>query len=436
MNDMFELNLILRNERLFGARSYSCNFLGGLIAGIGSVAGGLINAGAQRAANSTNYKINQENNQFNARQNELDRIWNREENRFAQQSQMDMLNRQLGHEQSMWERNTAYNDPAAQRARFEAAGINPYIAMQGQSGGVAATSAEVPSVPNVPTASGMTSRGAASPIPMQPVTPVNGILQGISTISGALDTLASAKQKGVETTQLEKTMKDTMRKLAADADSSEYFAIINQANAGVANEKAQKEMQELTEKIKLLKEQVFNANEEGNLIVQKTLRETEERYLAIAKRNLAKGEYDLVKKNYDAFDKRLEVELNEARSRTNKNNEEAKDLRETRSARINELRSSTRYQNASAEEREMLNQITSIDVDTIKKHGLTYVESIKNKINYTNYFNKNQKEMFDGQLDLLKKQIKIAQKTGDWYGVSILLGGVKDLATAGAILAM
>lgn len=312
---MFELNIILKNERQCGARSYSCNFLGGLIAGIGSVAGGLINAGAQRSANSTNYKINQENNQFNARQNELDRIWNREENRYAQQAQMDMLQRQLGHEQTMWERNNAYNDPSAQRARFEAAGINPYIAMQGQSGGVAATSAEVPSVPTVPTASGMTSRGAASPIPMQPVTPVNGILQGISTISGALDTLASAKKKGVETTQLENTMNDMMRKLAADADSSEYIAIINQANASVANEKAQKEMQELTEKIKLLKEQVFNAGEEGKLITEKALRETEERYLAIAKRNLAKGEYDLVKKNYDAFDERLKVELSEGRSR-------------------------------------------------------------------------------------------------------------------------
>lgn len=431
---MFELNLILKNERQFGARSYSCNFLGGLIAGIGSVAGGLINAGAQRSANSTNYKINQENNQFNARQNELDRIWNREENRYAQQAQMDMLQRQLGHEQTMWERNNAYNDPSAQRARFEAAGINPYIAMQGQSGGVAATSADVPSVPTVPQASGMTSRGAASPIPMQPVTPVNGILQGISTISGALDTLASAKKKGVETTQLEKTMKDTMRKLAADADSSEYIAIINQANSSVANEKAQKEMQELTEKIKLLREQVFNAGEEGKLITEKALRETEERYLAIAKRNLAKGEYDLVKKNYDAFDERLKVELAEGRSRANKNNEEATDLRATRSARTAALKASARYQNASAAEREMLNEITDIDVDTIKKHGLTYVEGIKNKINYTNYFNKNQKDLFDSQLDLLKKQIEIAKKTGDWYGVSIFLGVVKDLATAGAIL--
>lgn len=316
---MFELNLLLKNERLIGARSSSFNIdpiVGGaIIGGIGSVVGGFLNSNAQRAANNSNYQINRENNQFNARQNELDRIWNREENRYAQQNQMDLLQRQLGHEQSMWERNNAYNDPSAQRARFEAAGINPYIAMQGQSGGVAATSAEVPSIPNVPQASGMASRGAASPIPMQPVTPVNGILQGISTFTSALDTLASAKKKGVETSRMETMLSDEIRKLSADADTSQYMSIIVKANSEVANEKAQKEMQELTEKINLLREQVFNAGEEGKLITEKSLRETEERYLAIAKRNLTQGEYDLIKKNIDAFDKRLKVELAEGRSR-------------------------------------------------------------------------------------------------------------------------
>lgn len=312
---MFELNLLLKNERYIGARSSSCNIVGAIIGGIGSIAGGLLNSHAQRSANSTNYQINRENNQFNARQNELDRIWNREENRYAQQNQFDMLQYQIGHEQAMWERNNAYNDPSAQRARFEAAGINPYIAMHGQGGGVAATSAQVPSVPSVPQASGMTGRGASSPIPMQPVTPFNGILQGISTFTNALDTLASAKKKGVETTRMEKMLSDEMRKLSADADTSQYMAIISKANSEVANEKARKQMEELSEKIKLLKEQVFNAGEEGKLITEKSLRETEERYLAIAKRNLARGEYDLIKKNIDAFDERLKVELAEGRSR-------------------------------------------------------------------------------------------------------------------------
>ncbi len=322
---MLELNLLLKNECHFGARSSSCNILGAILGGIGSIAGGLLNSHAQSAANSTNYQINRENNQFNARQNELDRIWNREENRYAQENQMNLLQRQLGHEQAMWERNNAYNDPSAQRARFEAAGINPYIAMQGQSGGVAATSAEVPSVPSVPQASGMTSRGAASPIPMQPVTPVNGILQGISTFTSALDTLASAKKKGVETTRMHAMLENEMRKLSADADTSQYMAIISKANSEVANEKARKELEDLTEKINLLKEQVFNAGEEGKLITEKSLRETEERYLAIAKRNLAKGEYDLVKKNIDAFDERLKVELAEGRSRIANNYASAND---------------------------------------------------------------------------------------------------------------
>lgn len=432
-----ELNFLFKNERLIGARSSTNNIsagVGGVIAGAGSVVNGLFGAASQAIANNQNASLTRQQMNWQARQNDIDRVWNSHESALARSAQRSLQQSQFEHEQDMWNRDTQYNSPSAQMARYQMAGINPFVAMSGNQPAIASSS-NVPSVPSVPQAGGMSSHGAASPIPMQPVNPANGILQGISTISGALDTLASAKKKGVETTQLEKTMTDTMRKLAADADSSEYFAIINQANASVAKEKAQKEMQELTEKIKLLREQIFNAGEEGKLITEKALRETEERYLAIAKRNLAQGEYDLVKKNLAVFDERVKVELDEIRSRTNKNNEEATDLRETRSARISSFKASARYQNASAAEREMLNEITDIDVETIKKNGLTYVESIKNKINYSNYFNKNQKDLFDSQLDLLKKQIEIAKKTGDWYGVSILLGGVKDLATAGAILA-
>lgn len=432
-----ELNFFFKNERLTGARSSTNNIsdgLGGVIAGAGSVVNGIMGAASQSIANSQNASLTRQQMAWQANQNDIDRTWNSHEAALSRSAQRAMQQNAFEHEQDMWNRNNAYNSPAAQMARYQMAGINPFVAMSGNQPAIASSS-EVPSAPSVAQAAGMAGRGAASPIPMQPVNPVNGILQGVSTFAEVMDTLASAKKKGVETTQLENTMQDMMRKLAADADSSEYIAIINQANSGVAKEKAQQEMQELTEKIKLLKEQVFNAGEEGKLITEKALRETEERYLTIAKRNLTQGEYDLVKKNIDAFDKRLDLELKETRSRINKNNEEATDLRETRSSRIESFKASARYQNASASEREMLNQITSIDVNTIKEHGLTYVESLKNKINYSNYFNKNQKELFDNQLDLLKKQIEIAKKTGDWYGVSILLGGVKDLATAGAILA-
>ncbi len=311
------LNFLFKNERLIGARSSTNNIgagVGGVVAGVGSVVNGIMGAFSQSAANSSNAALTRKQMEWQAHQNELDRQWNSFEAEISRANQRKMQQSQFEHEQDMWNRNNQYNSPAAQMARYQMAGINPFVAMSGNQPAIASSS-EVPSVPSAPQASGMAGRGAASPIPMQPVNPVNGILQGVSTFANVLDTLASAKKKGVETTQLENTMTDMMRKLAADADSSEYIAIINQANASVAKDKAQKEMQELTEKIKLLREQVFNANEEGNLITQKALRETEERYLAIAKKNLALGEYNLVQKNIEAFDKRLEVELKEAHSR-------------------------------------------------------------------------------------------------------------------------
>lgn len=312
-----ELNFLFKNERLLGARSSTNNIgagLGGVIAGAGSVVNGIMGAFSQSNANSSNAALTRHQMEWQAHQNNLDRQWNSFEAAISRANQRQMQQAQFEHEQDMWNRDTQYNSPAAQMGRYQMAGINPFVAMSGNQPAIASSS-NVPSVPSVPQAGGMAGRGAASPIPMQPVNPVNGILQGVSTFADVMDTLASAKKKGVETTQLENTMNDMMRKLKADADSSEYIAIINQANSSIANQKAQKEMQELTEKINLLKEQVFNAKEEGYLITEKALRETEERYLAIAKKNLTNAEYDLVKKNIDAFDKRLKVELDEGRSR-------------------------------------------------------------------------------------------------------------------------
>lgn len=265
MMEMF--NILFKNERHFGARSFACNGIEDALLGAGSALVGSV---------------------FSSGQVKAQQAW-QDKQRLAQE----------GFVRSMWNANNEYNLPINQMKRLQDAGINPWMNL-GQSQTASGQSSNAPSAGSAPS--------APSGFNYNPV-------DGISSIASAFKSIAEAKKVGVETTQLEKTMKDMMRKIAADANSSEYMAIINQANSSVATEKAQKEMQELTQKIKLLKEEVFNANEEGKLITQKALRETEERYLTIAKRNLTLGEYDLVKKNIDAFDKRLQVELEEGRSR-------------------------------------------------------------------------------------------------------------------------
>lgn len=90
----------------------------GIISGVGSLAGGLFSSSGSRYAarkqlqavretNQMNYQIAQQNNAFNER---------------------------------MWNLQNEYNSPTAQRARLEAAGINPYLMLDGSSTGVAQSS--------------------------------------------------------------------------------------------------------------------------------------------------------------------------------------------------------------------------------------------------------------------------------------------------------
>lgn len=87
----------------------------GIISGAGSIIGGLFSSSGSRYAarkqlqavretNQTNLQIAQQNNDFNER---------------------------------MWNQQNEYNTPQMQRARLEAAGLNPYLMMDGGSAGIA-----------------------------------------------------------------------------------------------------------------------------------------------------------------------------------------------------------------------------------------------------------------------------------------------------------
>lgn len=90
----------------------------GIISGLGSLVGGAFSSSGSRYAarkqlqavretNQMNYQIAQQNNAFNER---------------------------------MWNLQNDYNTPEAQRSRLEAAGINPYLMLDGSSTGVAQSS--------------------------------------------------------------------------------------------------------------------------------------------------------------------------------------------------------------------------------------------------------------------------------------------------------
>lgn len=136
------------------------DFAGGLFGGVGTVISGAIGAKSTADTNKTNLKINQMNNDFNAR-----------EAQKARDFQLDM-----------WDRENQYNSASSQRKRLEEAGYNPYMsdAQAGTAAGMSGTSAA-------------SAAGAASQIPYTPDFQSVGV-----NLASALKMMSEKKQTDIE----------------------------------------------------------------------------------------------------------------------------------------------------------------------------------------------------------------------------------------------
>lgn len=136
------------------------DFAGGLFGGVGSLVSGVIGAKTTSDANKTNLKINQMNNDFNAR-----------EAQKARDFQLDM-----------WNKENEYNSASSQRKRLENAGYNPYMsdAQAGTATGMSGTSAA-------------TAAGAVSQFPYTPDFQSVGV-----NLASALKMMSEKKQTDIE----------------------------------------------------------------------------------------------------------------------------------------------------------------------------------------------------------------------------------------------
>lgn len=136
------------------------DFASGLFGGLGSVISGAIGAKSTADTNKTNLKINQMNNDFNAR-----------EAQKARDFQLDM-----------WNRENEYNKASSQRKRLEDAGYNPYMndAQAGTATGMSGTSAA-------------TAAGAAPQVPYTPDFQSVGV-----NLASALKMMSEKKQTDIE----------------------------------------------------------------------------------------------------------------------------------------------------------------------------------------------------------------------------------------------
>lgn len=136
------------------------DFASGLLGGLGSVISGAVGAKTTADTNKTNLKINQMNNDFNAR-----------EAQKARDFQLDM-----------WSKENEYNSASSQRKRLEEAGRNPYMsdAQAGMATGLSGTSAA-------------SAAGTVSQIPYTPDFQSVGV-----NLASALKMMSEKKQTDIE----------------------------------------------------------------------------------------------------------------------------------------------------------------------------------------------------------------------------------------------
>lgn len=136
------------------------SLLAGIATGVGALGGALFGKKSTDSANKANLKINQMNNDFNAR-----------EAQKARDFQLDM-----------WNKENEYNSASSQRKRLEEAGYNPYMS-DAQAG----------------TASGMSGTSSATAAGVTPQVPYTPDFQSVGVnLASALKMMSEKKQTDIE----------------------------------------------------------------------------------------------------------------------------------------------------------------------------------------------------------------------------------------------
>lgn len=174
---------------------------------IGAGASLIGGAGATAAQNSANKEIAQMNNAFNEKMFDKQVAYNKEmyqqqlgdQWKFyndSKQNAWDLVENQQQFQTDMWNKNNEYNSASAQRERLEAAGLNPYLMMNGGSAGTAqAMSGSAGAAPSGAAPSG---QGVTPPT----ATPYSADYSGITAGLGrAIDVLSSMPDRKVKEAQ-------------------------------------------------------------------------------------------------------------------------------------------------------------------------------------------------------------------------------------------
>lgn len=230
--------------------------LGAIISG-GAALGGTVASGiASGKMNRRSVKYNkwalQEQQKFQSEQSQLGRDWSEEMMSKANQWNLDQ-----------WNRETEYNLPENQKARLLAAGINPYLAMQGASSvGQAASSPSSASAPSPASPSG----ASAPSLNLQ--RPDFGT--GFAQLSSAVNSYFENKMKSEQTEGygLDNALKAAYGDRAAQLSLGKTEAEIDNIRASTARSYAESALINLQAKEKAILNKYLDSGQQLSLLLK------------------------------------------------------------------------------------------------------------------------------------------------------------------------
>lgn len=259
--------------------------------------------------------------------------------------QEQQLGRQLNFQRDEAEKNRKFqsqesaiarqwNAIGAQLHRADAAGVNPFaLVNNGQYGSAAGAVAPAGSMPS-----------GSGTVPQPPANTRLQEMEGFSMVASALSSIAEAKKAGVETSQLEDSFAERMRKLSADVDGQELLNNFQRVLNKYADRRQSAEINQIWANIDLLTADTMLTYAETDKVKK------EISYLAekIGLTTLQRRQLSEYLDKY--FDARQSAELSNIRANTTKALEEAA----TQGAVRTNLKEQAGYYKASA-------QLTGVD---------------------------------------------------------------------------
>lgn len=172
-------------------------------------AGSSLIGGASTTAmqNKANKEIAQMNNAFNEKMFDKQIAYNKEMYQTQLGDQWKFYDDQKenawklyednkAYQTEMWNKQNEYNDPSAQRERLEAAGLNPYMMMNGGSAGIAGSVSGTQG--SVPSAGSPSAQGVQPPTATPYSADYSGVMQGLGH---AIDTIMTGSERNIQDAQ-------------------------------------------------------------------------------------------------------------------------------------------------------------------------------------------------------------------------------------------